>query len=145
MVPKFVMPGFMQRLAEIVADELGLEALLDRAAARRRAMADALPHVGRLVAVRGADVRLAVLPASQRRCTDEHHRSPRNSSPTCKALVLEAAEKEAPPGGLADDEVAVRPRGRASASIRSTPCRSRWRSSSATACACPTARRRGAR
>ncbi|WP_432726160.1 ABC transporter permease [Variovorax sp. W6] len=49
MVPKFVMPGFMQRLVEISPMNWGLEALLT-VLLRGGGMADTLPQVGRLVA-----------------------------------------------------------------------------------------------
>jgi len=49
MVPKFVMPGFMQRLVEISPMNWGLEALLT-VLLRGGGVADALPQIGRLVA-----------------------------------------------------------------------------------------------
>lgn len=49
MVPKFVMPGFMQRLVEISPMNWGLEALLT-VLLRGGGVADTLPQVGRLVA-----------------------------------------------------------------------------------------------
>ncbi|UVH59748.1 ABC transporter permease [Variovorax paradoxus] len=48
MVPKFVMPGFMQRLVEISPMNWGLEALLT-VLLRGGDVADALPQIGRLV------------------------------------------------------------------------------------------------
>jgi len=48
MVPKFVMPGFMQRLVEVSPMNWGLEALLT-VLLRGGGVADALPQVGRLV------------------------------------------------------------------------------------------------
>jgi ABC-2 type transport system permease protein len=48
MVPKFVMPGFMQRLVEISPMNWGLEALLT-VLLRGGGVADALPQIGRLV------------------------------------------------------------------------------------------------
>ncbi|MGJ7565487.1 ABC transporter permease [Variovorax sp. GB1R11] len=47
MVPKFVMPGFMQRLVEISPMNWGLEALLT-VLLRGGGVADALPQIGRL-------------------------------------------------------------------------------------------------
>ncbi|WP_454908882.1 ABC transporter permease [Variovorax gossypii] len=49
MVPKFVMPGFMQRLVEISPMNWGLEALLT-VLLRGGGVADALPQIGRLAA-----------------------------------------------------------------------------------------------
>jgi len=46
-VPKFVMPGFMQRLVEISPMNWGLEALLT-VLLRGGGVADALPQIGRL-------------------------------------------------------------------------------------------------
>ncbi|SEK16274.1 MULTISPECIES: ABC transporter permease [unclassified Variovorax] len=48
MVPKFVMPGFMQRLVEVSPMNWGLEALLT-VLLRGGGVADALPQIGRLV------------------------------------------------------------------------------------------------
>jgi ABC-2 type transport system permease protein len=60
MVPKFVMPGFMQRLVEISPMNWGLEALLT-VLLRGGGVADALPQVGRLVVFAAAMFVAAVL------------------------------------------------------------------------------------
>jgi len=60
MVPKFVMPGFMQRLVEISPMNWGLEALLT-VLLRGGGVADTLPQVGRLVAFAALMFVLAVL------------------------------------------------------------------------------------
>lgn len=59
MVPKFVMPGFMQRLVEISPMNWGLEALLT-VLLRGGGVADTLPQVGRLVVFAAAMFLLAV-------------------------------------------------------------------------------------
>jgi ABC-2 type transport system permease protein len=59
MVPKFVMPGFMQRLVEISPMNWGLEALLT-VLLRGGGVADALPQIGRLVVFAAAMFLLAV-------------------------------------------------------------------------------------
>jgi len=59
MVPKFVMPGFMQRLVEISPMNWGLEALLT-VLLRGGGVADTLPQVGRLVLFAAAMFLLAV-------------------------------------------------------------------------------------
>ena len=59
MVPKFVMPGFMQRLVEISPMNWGLEALLT-VLLRGGDVADPLPQVGRLVVFAAAMFMLAV-------------------------------------------------------------------------------------
>jgi len=60
MVPKFVMPGFMQRLVEISPMNWGLEALLT-VLLRGGGVADTLPQVGRLVVFAAAMFMLAVV------------------------------------------------------------------------------------
>ncbi|RTD87531.1 ABC transporter permease [Variovorax atrisoli] len=60
MVPKFVMPGFMQRLVEISPMNWGLEALLT-VLLRGGGVADTLPQVGRLVAFAALMFVVAVL------------------------------------------------------------------------------------
>ena len=59
MVPKFVMPGFMQRLVEVSPMNWGLEALLT-VLLRGGGVADTLPQVGRLVMFAAAMFVLAV-------------------------------------------------------------------------------------
>ena len=59
MVPKFVMPGFMQRLVEVSPMNWGLEALLT-VLLRGGGVADTLPQVGRLVVFAAAMFLLAV-------------------------------------------------------------------------------------
>ncbi|MDR6887069.1 MULTISPECIES: ABC transporter permease [Variovorax] len=59
MVPKFVMPGFMQRLVEISPMNWGLEALLT-VLLRGGGVADTLPQVGRLALFAAAMFLLAV-------------------------------------------------------------------------------------
>ena len=59
MVPKFVMPGFMQRLVELSPMNWGLEALLT-VLLRGGGVADTLPQVGRLVVFAAAMFVLAV-------------------------------------------------------------------------------------
>jgi ABC-2 type transport system permease protein len=59
MVPKFVMPGFMQRLVEVSPMNWGLEALLT-VLLRGGGVADALPQIGRLVLFAAAMFLLAV-------------------------------------------------------------------------------------
>ncbi|BEP61073.1 ABC transporter permease [Variovorax sp. V213] len=59
MVPKFVMPGFMQRLVEISPMNWGLEALLT-VLLRGGGVADTLPQVGRLMVFAAAMFLLAV-------------------------------------------------------------------------------------
>ncbi|WPH12208.1 ABC transporter permease [Variovorax paradoxus] len=59
MVPKFVMPGFMQRLVEISPMNWGLEALLT-VLLRGGGVAETLPQVGRLVVFAAAMFLLAV-------------------------------------------------------------------------------------
>jgi ABC-2 type transport system permease protein len=59
MVPKFVMPGFMQRLVEVSPMNWGLEALLT-VLLRGGGVADTLPQVGRLVLFAAAMFLLAV-------------------------------------------------------------------------------------
>lgn len=60
MVPKFVMPGFMQRLVEVSPMNWGLEALLT-VLLRGGGVAETLPQVGRLVLFAAAMFVLAVL------------------------------------------------------------------------------------
>ncbi|KQU84042.1 ABC transporter [Variovorax sp. Root318D1] len=59
MVPKFVMPGFMQRLVEVSPMNWGLEALLT-VLLRGGGVADTLPQVGRLVVFAAAMFLFAV-------------------------------------------------------------------------------------
>ena len=59
MVPKFVMPGFMQRLVEVSPMNWGLEALLT-VLLRGGGVVDTLPQVGRLVVFAAAMFLLAV-------------------------------------------------------------------------------------
>jgi ABC-2 type transport system permease protein len=59
MVPKFVMPGFMQRLVEVSPMNWGLEALLT-VLLRGGGVVDALPQIGRLVAFAAVMFLLAV-------------------------------------------------------------------------------------
>jgi ABC-2 type transport system permease protein len=60
MVPKFVMPAFMQRVAELSPMNWGLEGLLT-VLLRGGGVVDTLPHVGRLAAFAAVMFLLAAL------------------------------------------------------------------------------------
>ena len=98
MVPKFVMPGFMQRLVEVSPMNWGLEALLT--VLLRGGVGGALPFAMRLTAFAALMLLLAwVLFSKERTMTAGRAQL----IAELKDLVLEAAEKSAPHGGLADE------------------------------------------
>ena len=115
MVPTFVMPAVMQTIASLSPMKLGPRGPADRAAARRRRTAGraAAAAPGRFC---GADAAVCLDAVQEEPAMTVDPKAIERSALVAdlKALVLEAAEKESPPGGLADDEIMFGPDSRLS-------------------------------